>query len=55
MKLVESSIVKKVRTTEVRSKLLNGWWVLFLQRWPVVSLRKGDLFAVVREETTKFL
>ena len=28
--------------------------VRFLQRWPQLSLRKGDSFAVVREEASTF-
>ena len=56
MKLVESYIVKKGITLEDNrgSKLSNGWWVRFLQRWPKLSLRKGDLFAVVHEEASSY-
>ena len=56
MKLVESYIVKKGITLEDNrgSKLSNGWWVRFLQRWPKLSLRKGDSFAVVREEAGSY-
>ena len=56
MKLVESYIIKKGITLEDNrgSKLSNGWWVRFLQRWPKLSLRKGDSFAVVREEASSY-
>ena len=47
VKLVGTELHSQESEDNRGSKLLNGWWVLYLQRWPVVSLRKGDLFAVV--------
>ena len=54
MKLVESCLAKKEDLKRKSNKLSNGWWVRFLQRWPQLSLRKGDSFAVVREEASTY-
>ena len=58
MKLVEICVVKKDITLEdnwgSKLSIANGWWVRFLQRWPTLNLRKGDLFAVVCEEVSSY-
>ena len=52
MKLVDSCLTKKEHLKRKSTKLSNGWWVRFLQRWPQLSLRKGDSFAVVCEDAS---
>jgi len=47
MKMVEEYITRKGRN--LHKRLSNGWWVHFIQRWPNLSLQKGDPFAVVRD------
>ena len=49
MKAVEMYVVRK--GYKIHKRLFNGWWVHFLQQCmaPTV-LRKGDSFAVVREQ-----
>ena len=54
MKLVESCLAKKEDLKRKSNKLSNGWWVRFFQRWPQLSLRKGDSFAVVCEEASTY-
>ena len=54
MKLVESCLVKKKDLKRKSNKLSNGWWARFLQRWPQLSLCKGDSFAVVHEEASTY-
>ena len=54
MKLVESCLAKKKDLKRKSNKISNGWWVRFLQRWPQLSLRKGDSFAVVLEEASTY-
>ena len=50
MKIVEKHMANKGR--EIRKGLSNGWWNCFIKRWPQLSLRKGDAFAVVREHAS---
>jgi len=52
MKLDEHGIIKK--GLKLNNKLLNGWWVRFLQRWLDLRLHKGDSFAVVHEEASDY-
>ena len=54
MKLVDSCLAKKEDLKRKSTKLSNGWWVRFLQRWPQLSLRKGDSFAIVREDASSY-
>ena len=52
MKLVDSCLAKKENLKRKSTKLSNGWWVRFLQRWPQLRLCKGDSFAIVREDAS---
>ena len=54
MKLFDSCLAKKEDLKRKSTKLSNGWWFRFLQRWPQLSLRKGDSFAVVREDASSY-
>ena len=36
----------------VKSLISDGWWYCFCQRWPKISLRKGDAFSQARAEMT---
>ena len=54
MKLVDSCLAKKEDLKRKSDKLSNGWWVRFLHRWPQLSLRKGDSFAVVHKEASTY-
>jgi len=56
MKVVEGYM--KYKGHKMSRGLTNGWWNRFIKRWPELSLRKGDSFAVVREHASivmKFL
>jgi len=51
LKLIETALLKK--GTKVNS-LSQGWWVRFRQKWPKLSLQKGDSFPVIREQSTTY-
>ena len=50
MLLVEGIMKKKGRSLD--KPISNGWWLRFLERWPKLSLRKGDSFSVARDKMT---
>jgi len=51
MKIVEEYITSKSRN--LHKRLSNCWWVCFIQQWSNLSLRKGDPFAVIRDQASK--
>jgi hypothetical protein len=50
MLLVEGIVKKKGRSLD--KPISNGWWLRFMERWPKLSLRKGDSFSVARDKMT---
>ena len=48
--LVEAAVKKKGRSLD--KPVSNGWWLRFRERWPNLSLRKGDSFSVARDKMT---
>ena len=50
LKIVEAIMKKKGRKHEGR--ISQGWWCRFRDRWPQLSLRKGDPFSIAREKMT---
>ena len=48
LQIVEDAVKKKGRV--IKSHVSDGWWYRFCQRWPKVSLRKGDAFSQARAE-----
>ena len=54
MKLVDSCLAKNKDLKRKSDKLPNGWWVRFPQRWPQLSLHKGDSFVVVHEVASTY-
>ena len=50
--VVEVALLKK--GVLLNSRLSQGWWVCFHQRWPQLSLQKGDLFLVIQEQATTY-
>jgi hypothetical protein len=45
------SIMKK-RRNDFDKPISNGWWLRFQERWPNLSLRKGDSFSMARDKMT---
>ena len=50
LKIVEAAVQKKGIKSE--GNISQGWWNRFRERWPQLSLRKGDSFPIVREQMT---
>ena len=50
LKIVEATMKKKGKKLE--GPISQGWWCRFRERWPNLSLRKGDGFGVAREKMT---
>ncbi len=50
LKIVEATMKKKARKLE--GSISQGWWCRFHERWPELSLRKGDSFSIAREKMT---
>ena len=44
--------MKKMGRLLVGSSVSQGWWSRFKERWPELSLRKGDAFSLAREKMT---
>ena len=50
LKIVEATMKKKGRIVD--SKISQGWWYRFRERWPQLSLRRGDSFSIARKKMT---
>ena len=50
LKIVEATVLKK--GVQIYGTVSNGWWIRFRERWPQLSLRKGDSFPLVRDKVT---
>ncbi len=50
LKIVEAAVKKKGCVSIDR--ISQGWWIRFRERWPNLSLRKGDSFPVARDKMT---
>ena len=50
LKIVEA--IAKKKGVKVQGYISDGWWCRFRERWPQLSLRKGDPFSQVRSEMT---
>lgn len=50
LKIVEATMKKNGRV--VNGRISQGWWCRFRERWPQLSLRKGDSFSIARERMT---
>jgi len=42
----------KKKGVVIKGHISDGWWHRFCQRWPKVSLRKGDPFSQAQAEMT---
>ena len=51
LRIVGETMKKKGRLL-VGSSVSQGWWSRFKERWPELSLRKGDAFSLAREKMT---
>ena len=51
LKIVEATLKKK---NDMNLKLSQGWWWRFRQRWPQLTLRRGDSFSLAREKMTNY-
>jgi len=51
LKIVEAVMKKKGRLLGGRH-ISQGWWYHFRERWPEISLRRGDSFSIAREKMT---
>ena len=50
LQMVEAAAKKK--GVVIKGHISDGWWYRFCQRWPKISLRKGDPFSQARAEMT---
>ena len=50
LEIVETAVRRKGMTVE--HHISQGWWCHFRERWPELTLRKGDSFPLVREQMT---
>ena len=50
LKIVEATMKKKGMKTD--GPISQGWWYRFRERWPKLSLRRGDSFSMAREKMT---
>ena len=48
---MEATLKKK---NDMNVKLSQGWWWRFRQRWPQLTLRRGDSFSLAREKMTNY-
>ena len=48
---MEATLKKK---NDMNLKLSQGWWWRFRQRWPQLTLRRGDSFSLAREKMTNY-
>ena len=50
LKIVEAAVQKK--EVKLEGAISQGWWNRFHERWPQLTLRKGDSFPIIREQMT---
>ena len=50
LKIVEETMRKKGQA--LSGPVSQGWWCRFRERWPELSLRRGDAFSLAREKMT---
>ena len=49
LKIVKAALERKGK---VKCSVSQGWWIRFRERWPSLSLRKGDSFPIARDKMT---
>ena len=52
LKIVKATMKKKGR--KLQGPISQGWWWRFRERWPKLTLRKGDSFSMAREKMTSY-